>query len=139
MFLLINCIFRTYQTKNKQKNCKRYYDKAMHSFVYTSPDEMPEYPGSLVKFYSFLSKNTIYPIVKENEVIQSKVLLTFIVDTLGNARALAIHNKPMQYYSPLDISVLNAAKQMKKWKPGKCNGKKVFVRVNTYIIITPQI
>ena len=60
-----------------------------------------------------------------------------IIDTMGNPRNLAIKNKPEKKYSALDKEVLRVAKLMSQWKPGKCNGKKVPVRLLFPMSIDP--
>lgn len=139
IFLLASFGFKTSQFETLQGDCVRYYDKSVGSYVYTQVDEMPVYPGGMNSLFSFFKKNMTYPQLKKDEVLQTKVLITFVVDTLGKVRAIAIDKKDKRVYSSLDLEALRVAKLMMKWEPGKCSGLKVPVRMKFPMIISPQL
>ena len=115
--------------ENPQITPERYYDKSFGAYVYNEAylDERPEYPGGLRALALYFHEKFKYP--PEQNDSQTSIKLTLIIDTLGNPKNAAIDNKPILYYTPLDKEALRWAKQMPKWKPGKCNGKKVAVKV----------
>ena len=123
--------------KNQQNSCTGYYDKVIHSFVYTYVDKMPEYPGGIGKFYSFLAKNIVYDGYSA-ENYQTKVTIVFIIDTAGTIKNAGIDKKDRKDYSKLELRYLNLLTKTPRWKPGKCNGKNVNVRYMSTINLTPQ-
>ena len=139
IFLLSSFGFKASQFETSQGGCVRHYDKSVGSYVYTQVDEMPVYPGGMNSLFSFFKKNITYPQLKKDEVLQTKVLITFVVDTLGKVHAIAIDKKYKRAYSSLDIEALRVAKLMMKWEPGKCSGLKVAVRMKFPMIICPQL
>lgn len=139
IFLLASFGFKTSQVETLQGDCVRHYDKSFDSYVYTQVDEMPVYPGGMNSLFSFFKKNMTYPKLKKGEVLQTKVLITFVVDTVGKVCALAIDKKDKRAYSSLDMEALRVAKLMMQWAPGKCSGLKVPVRMKFPMIICPQL
>lgn len=122
----------------QQSFCQKYYDKSMRSFVYTTIDQMPEYPGGFGSFFSFFARRIKYDDVKF-ESRQSKVTLVFIVDTLGCVKNASIYKKVSKNYSKLENEYLNLLPKTLRWEPGKCNGKKVPVRLKVPFLISPQM
>lgn len=139
ILFLTSCGFRTHQIETQQKRCTRRYEKLMDLYVYSNVDEMPLYPGGMNSLSTFFLKHLAYPPRDENKALQTRLFLTFIVDTLGNVIAPGIDKKTKRDYSPLDMEALRLAKLMLKWEPGKCNGEKVPVRVTFPIMISPQM
>ncbi|MDR6785350.1 hypothetical protein ABIE26_004060 [Pedobacter africanus] len=121
----------------QQAPCEKYYDKTMRSFVYTSVDEMPEYPGGYGNFSSFFATRVKYD-TSNSETLQGKVTLVFIVDTLGNVRNAGIYKKLAKDNSRLEKEYLSVLTKTLKWKPGRCNGKKVPVRFIAPFLINLQ-
>lgn len=139
ILFLTSCSFKTHQIETQQKRCTRHYEKSIDLYVYSNVDEMPLYPGGMNALSTFFLKNIVYPPLEENKVIQTKLSLTFIVDTVGNVISPGIDKKSKRDYSPLDIEALRPVKLMLKWEPGKCNGEKVPVRITFPITINPQM
>jgi TonB family protein len=141
VLLLTSC--NSYRTtiKSQENKCARHFDRSFGNYVYdfVSLDEVPEYPGGTQAFSSFIVGNLKYPTENEQPDLQGSVHLAMIIDTMGNPKNLEIYNKSVDKYSALDKEVLRSAKLMSKWKPGKCNGKKVPVKVSSRIFIDPQM
>lgn len=137
-FCLISVIFFKKDNGVRQDSCQKYYDKSKHSFVYTTADKMPEYPGGLSNFFSFFARGIKYDNVG-SDLLQSKVTLVFIVDTSGNIKNAGIYRKPSKDYSKLEKEYLSLLLKMSKWEPGKCNGRKVPVRLIAPFTISYQM
>ena len=54
--------------------------------VYTSVEEMPEYPGGLEAMYQFLGDNILYPEQAKKANVQGKVFLSFVISSTGKIR-----------------------------------------------------
>ena len=82
--------------------------------------ELPEFPGGMVEFMKWLTKNLKYPVMAQNRKIQGKVVVSFIINkdgTIANA-------KIEQSIDPaLDREALRVIRMMPKWKPGIEMGK----------------
>jgi len=92
--------------------------------------KMPEYPGGQIEMFNFFIKNIKYP--NEQKIIQTKVYITFVVDTMGKVRNECIY-KPFFYgeLSPLEIATMKIISGMPLWKPGEqFGGQKVPVRIS---------
>nr|WP_121273617.1 hypothetical protein [Pedobacter schmidteae] len=134
----IGVVFFNKKSEAQQSSCQKYYDKSMHSVVYTSVDQMPEYPGGFGSFFSFFIRRVKYDDVKF-EPGRNKITLVFIVDTLGNVKNGAIYKKLPKDYSKVENEFLSLLPKTLKWKPGKCSGKIVPVRLMVPFLISPQI
>ena len=96
--------------------------------VYVMVDEMPEFPGGIIAFREWVSKNTKYP-EKANK-IEGKVYVSFFINSKGKAESAKIEKG----LSPeLDAEALKIVSQMPVWKPGKQNGIPVNVKYTTPI------
>lgn len=92
--------------------------------VYTSIDEMPEFPGGMPALMEFLGKNIEYPAEARKEDIQGRVVVKFVVcenGTLCNEEVIR------GIGGGCDQEVIRVVKAMPNWKPGKQNGKAVKV------------
>ncbi|WP_131539656.1 energy transducer TonB [Pedobacter nototheniae] len=123
--------------KVQQDSCTKHYDETIHSFVYSYVDQMPEFPGGPSKFYSYLFKNLKFS-PDTTKSWQSRVPTTFFIDTLGNIINISIDNKVPKDYTSLDLGFIEVLKKCPKWKPAKCNGKKVVFRYRINPIIEPN-
>ncbi len=92
--------------------------------IFVIVEEMPEFPGGDVALRTYLAKNVKYPIVAQENGIQGKVYVTFVVDrdgSVSNARvARGVDDS-------LDKEALRVVNSLPKWKPGKQGGKTVRV------------
>ena len=91
-------------------------------------EKMSEYPGGLKALYRDFFKKLNYP--KEQKDIQTKIHITFIVDTSGQMKNACIYKKfSEKEISSLERVSLEVIKSMPNWTPGEQNGKKVPVRI----------
>lgn len=82
--------------------------------------ELPQYPGGMVEFMKWLTKNLQYPSAALRSKIQGKVMISFIVNTDGTISDVKVVQKAHRL---LDAEALRVAKLMPKWEPGKDKGK----------------
>lgn len=128
-YLLFILAYTVSPAQSHMDNCIPEPDLLNGQPVYTIVDQMPEYPGGQEALMKFLAKNTKYPALKGNENFDSKVYVTFIVDTNGevvNECVINIYSRIK--LNALELEVLRVAKLLPLWKPGRQNGKKVPVR-----------
>ncbi|MGD0709943.1 MAG: energy transducer TonB [Bacteroidales bacterium] len=97
--------------------------------VYTNAEYMPEFPGGQAKLYQYVYGNIKVPAAKKGDVMQSKIRVSFVIDTAGHIRNPYIVN-PLtpDKLTHLEDQVLQAIKGMPKWKAATDDGKKVPAR-----------
>jgi len=100
-------------------------------------DVMPEYPGGQRQMLIDIKKQFKYP--PEQQQIQEKVDVTFVIDTLGNIRNVCI-NHPFSTgtITPVEERIARIMMSMNNWIPGKTKDKKIPVRIMLPIIIEPK-
>lgn len=88
-------------------------------------EQMPEFPGGMKELMSFLSKNIKYPKAAQENGIQGRVIVQFVVEKDGTPTEF----KVMRSVDPdLDAEALRVMKEMPKWKPGMQKGQVVRVK-----------
>lgn len=83
-------------------------------------EQLPEFPGGIVEFMKWLTRNLRYPPLARQQKIEGKVVVSFIINTDGSIASPKVQKSanPM-----LDAEALRVIKMMPKWKPGIMNGK----------------
>lgn len=93
--------------------------------VFMVVEKMPEFPGGIKELMSFLSKNIKYPKAAQENGIQGRVIVQFVVEKDGTPTEF----KVMRSVDPdLDAEALRVMKEMPKWKPGMQKGQVVRVK-----------
>lgn len=92
--------------------------------TYFSAEEMPEYPGGLLALRKFIAQNIRYPVLAQENGIQGKVFVTFIIQEDGSVSNIHIAKS---VHPVLDLEAIRLIKLLPKWKPGKQKGKPVRV------------
>ena len=90
-------------------------------------EEMPQFPGGPNALFEYLSKQTEknYPIVAEENGVQGRVIVTFVVECDGSITDV----KVVKSVDPsLDRVSQKIVKGMPHWIPGKQNGTAVRVK-----------
>jgi protein TonB len=95
--------------------------------ILTIVEQMPVFPGGEAELFGFLRKNINYPAIARDNGIQGKVFVTFVVDSEGKVRDAEILRG---LGSGLDEEALRVVRMMPPWKPGKQNGRAVWVQYN---------
>lgn len=92
--------------------------------VFFIVEEMPEFPGGELALRKFISNAIRYPVIAQENGIQGKVYVTFVVDKDGGISEAKI----ARGVDPsLDKEALRVVNTLPKWKPGKQRGKPVRV------------
>jgi len=103
--------------------------------IYDVVEKMPEYPGGEQALMEFLSKHIEYPTVAQNNEIQGKVILGFVVSKTGKVEDVQI----IRSLDPsLDKEALRVVKLLGYWIPGEQKGEKVSVRYTLPVVFRLQ-
>lgn len=87
---------------------------------------MPEFPGGQKALLNFLSKNVKYPIIAQENGIQGRVIVQFVVAKNGDIENVEVVRSGGD--PSLDKEAVRVIKSMPKWIPGKQRGKPVRVK-----------
>ena len=101
--------------------------------VFTSVEQVPEFPGGLNEFYKFLSSNIRYPSESREKGIQGRVIISFIVEKDGELTNFKIAKSVK---NDIDDEALRVLKMSPKWRPGFQNGLPVRVAYSVPIAFT---
>ena len=95
--------------------------------VFTTVEQMPSFPGGDAALMKWLSSNVRYPAVAEENGIQGRVVVSFVVERNGNITDVQV----VKSVDPsLDREASRVVKAMPNWIPGKQNGSAVRVKYN---------
>lgn len=109
-------------TKTDSTLCVKDYNAKLKKDVYSSVDEMPEFPEGDLGVMSFIHKHRSLKGVKDP---QSLIKFEIVIDVDGTVIDQKIPNKEPRDYTALEKEYIRVIKLMPKWKPGKCKGKTV--------------
>ena len=94
--------------------------------VFQVVEQMPEFPGGMDKLMEYLSKNIKYPSIAQENNIQGRVIVEFVVNKDGSI----VEPKVMRSVdTSLDNEAMRVIKSMPKWNPGKWKGEPVTVYI----------
>ena len=103
--------------------------------VFDVVEEMPSFPGGSAALMSYLSSNTKYPVVAQENGVQGRVIVSFVVERDGSSSDV----KVARSVDPsLDREAQRVVKSMPKWKPGKQNGSAVRVKYTVPVVFRLQ-
>ena len=103
--------------------------------VFDVVEEMPSFPGGQGALMQFLSSNIKYPVVAQENGVQGRVIVGFVVEKDGSITDV----KVMRSVDPsLDREAQRVVKAMPKWKPGKQNGSAVRVKYTVPVVFRLQ-
>lgn len=103
--------------------------------VFDVVEEMPSFPGGASGLMAYLGQNIKYPVVAEENGIQGRVIVTFVVERDGSITDV----KVVKSVDPsLDKEAVRVIKIMPRWKPGKQNGAAVRVKYTTPVTFRLQ-
>ncbi len=92
--------------------------------VFFIVEDMPEFPGGEAALRQFLATAVKYPVIAQENGIQGRVYVTFVVNTDGSITDARIARG---VDASLDKEALRVVNTLPKWKPGKQRGKPVRV------------
>lgn len=93
--------------------------------VFDVVEQMPQFPGGQGALFEYLSKQIKYPVIAEENGVQGRVIVTFVVERDGSITDV----KVVKSVDPsLDKEAQRVVKGMPRWIPGKQNGSAVRVK-----------
>lgn len=93
--------------------------------VFDIVEQQPLFPGGSAALVKYLSENTKYPVVAQENGVQGRVTVQFVVEKDGSISDVHV----LRGVDPsLDKEAVRVVKSMPRWTPGKQNG--ITVRVN---------
>jgi protein TonB len=102
--------------------------------IFVVVEEMPEFPGGELALRKYIAQAIKYPTIAQENGIQGKVFVNFVVDRDGSVS----NAKIARGVDPsLDKEALRVVNGLPKWKPGKQRGKPV--RVSYTVPISFQL
>jgi protein TonB len=103
--------------------------------VFDVVEEMPSYPGGPAALMSYLNSNIRYPVVAQENGVQGRVVISFVVETDGSITQV----KVARSVDPsLDKEAERVVSAMPHWKPGRQNGQAVRVKYNVPVTFKLQ-
>lgn len=105
------------QTDTTKKNDTTFY----------SVEQIPEFPGGLEKFASFISKNLKYP---KGETVEGQVIILFVVEKDGSLTDIKVKKSLSE---ATDAEAIRLIKTSPKWQPGMQGGHPVRVQFSVPI------
>lgn len=100
---------------------------------FTNVEQMPTFMGGEKELMAFISKNLKYPVSAQENGIQGRVSIRFVVTATGDISDVKI----LRGIDPAcDKEAVRVVKSMPKWIPGKQNGRNVAVYFTLPIIFT---
>lgn len=112
-------------TTNNEEDVQETNVQADDNEILDMVEQMPSFPGGETALLQFLSSNVRYPTVAEENEIQGRVVVTFIVERDGSITEVKVANG---VDPSLDREAVRVIKSMPKWKAGTQNGKPVRVK-----------
>ena len=93
--------------------------------VYDVAEQQPSFPGGQGALMSWIANNIHYPPVAEENGIQGRVMVSFVVEKNGSISQVQV----VRGVEPsLDKEAVRVIKSMPKWTPGKQGGQAVRVK-----------
>lgn len=93
--------------------------------VFDIVEQQPMFPGGQTALMKYLSEHTKYPVVAQENGVQGRVTVQFVVEKDGSISDVHV----LRGVDPsLDKEAVRVVKSMPRWIPGKQNG--INVRVN---------
>lgn len=93
--------------------------------VFDVVEQMPSFPGGNAALMNYLSQNIKYPVIAEENGIQGRVIVQFVVGKDGHISDVRVAKS---VDPSLDKEAVRVVKGMPRWIPGKQNGQAVTVR-----------
>jgi protein TonB len=93
--------------------------------VFVIVEKMPSFPGGDAEMRKFISKNIRYPKISEENGVEGRVVVSFVVGRTGEITDIEIMKSVDKY---LDAEAMRVVSAMPKWTPGEQRGKAVKVK-----------
>ena len=103
--------------------------------VFDVVEQMPSFPGGPSALMEWLSNNVKYPVVAQENGVQGRVVVSFVVERDGSITDV----KVVRGVDPsLDKEASRVVRAMPRWTPGKQNGSAVRVKYNVPVAFRLQ-
>ncbi len=103
--------------------------------IFQVVEQMPEFPGGMNALMAYLNKNIKYPSIAQDNNIQGRVLVSFVVNKDGS---IVDPEVVKSVDASLDKEAMRVIKAMPKWNPGKQRGKPVRVKYTVPVLFKLQ-
>lgn len=103
--------------------------------IFDVVEEMPSFPGGNGALMSYLSSNIKYPVVAQENGVQGRVIVSFVVERDGSISDVRVARS---VDPSLDREAQRVVKSMPRWKPGKQNGSAVRVKYTVPVVFRLQ-
>lgn len=130
LMLTIACVACTKQTKTENNATEETSTVEVTTSnteeVYSTADEMPEFPGGMGELMTYLGSNIQYPSKAKENHWEGSAVCQFVIEKDGSiSNAEIIQSSGFQL---LDIEAMRVILNMPNWTSGKQNGDSVRVK-----------
>jgi len=105
-------------------------DNSVHDFA--SIEQMPEFPGGMGKFGTYVGNNYNYPAAAREQGVSGRIIMSFVVEKDGSLTDIKVLRDLGMGTGDEAIRLL---KKAPKWKPGIQNGRPVRVQYTLPIML----
>jgi periplasmic protein TonB len=99
--------------------------------VFSSVEELPQFPGGDAELMRFISDNLKYPTIAQEMCVEGKVIVRFVVSKTGEVSNIIVARS---IDASCDKEAVRVIQMMPKWIPGRQNGKAVNVYFSIPIV-----
>ena len=103
--------------------------------VFDVVEQMPSFPGGPSALMQYLSSNIKYPVVAQENGVQGRVVVSFVVERDGSITDMQVARS---VDPSLDREAQRVVRNMPRWIPGKQNGQAVRVKYNVPVAFRLQ-
>lgn len=103
--------------------------------IFVAVEQQAEFPGGQAALMKWLSQNVRYPETAQQNDVQGRVIVKFVVEKDGSIGAATIFKGVDK---DLDREALRVVKKMPRWQPGKNNGVAVRSYFNLPVLFKLQ-
>lgn len=121
-----NDIYSKKEQNEKESKSKEEQNESESNKIFNGDDvdQQPSFPGGTNALNTFIVSNLKYPVFAQEEGIQGRVVVKFIVEKDGSISNVEVDRSVNPV---LDNEAMRVVKAMPKWIPGQINGKAVKV------------
>lgn len=99
--------------------------------VFRIVEKLPEFPGGMVEFMKWLTKNLHYPSSAQRGKVEGTCRVSFIVNVDGSIADVKMEKG---FNRQCEAEALRVIRSMPQWKPGVDNGKPVRTKIMIPIV-----
>ena len=103
--------------------------------VFDVVEQMPSFPGGPSALMQYLSSNIKYPVVAQENGVQGRVVVSFVVERDGSITDVQVARS---VDPSLDREAQRVVRNRPRWIPGKQNGQAVRVKYNVPVAFRLQ-